>query len=470
MIDAGYTAVENKFIIDFLPDAPQKCAAVYLLGLTLSDSNGDDNSCATIAAKLDLTETEVLEAFRYWEELGLVTVLEDEPVQILYHTLRNRSGSVKKININKYAKFSDAMQAIITGRMITTAEYKQYYTFLEETTFQPEALLYIAKYCAELKGTSITYPYILTVARNQIVRGATTLATVSDNLNSQQKYDEDLKPVLKALHSNRSIDYNDRVLYEKWTKDYGFTLDTIIAVAKECRTGGMGRLDAKLSEYYRKGALSAKEIADYEEQKTRLFELARSVTKSIGVYYQSLDAVVDEYIVNWLRRGFDEETILAIAKYCFKSGIRTLAGVHSIMDKLYKNGVVDLNSLNGYLSSVAATDSVIQGILSRCGLDRHTTANDRLLFRTWTEDWNMPIDLVEYVADLSAGTASPMAYVNRILSDYKRNGVRSVAQAAEYKQAATVTAATIGGREIERRHYTDEEISALFTVLDETEE
>ena len=54
----------------------------------------------------------------------------------------------------------------------------------------------------------------------------------------------------------------------------------------------MPKLDGMLTEYYKKGALSVKEMQAYDEQKTKLYDLARAVNKTIGVYYQSLDPVV----------------------------------------------------------------------------------------------------------------------------------------------------------------------------------
>lgn len=471
LVDAGYTAVENKFFINYMPDAPDVRSAVYLLGLALSDSGGDDNSCQTIANKLNISAEEVMEAFAYWEELGVVTIVRGETPQIVYNSLTDSNGTLKKIKPGKYAKFSAEIQAVIEGRLITVNEYNAYYTFLEETTFDPEALVAVAKYCAELKGNSIAYQYILTVARNQIVRGATTLATVSDNLNSQQKYDDDLRILFKAMACKRNVDFNDRTLYEKWNKEYGFSLDVITSVAKNCKKGGMTKLDALLGEYYRKGALSAKEIEDYESEKTHLFELARDIAKSIGVYYQSLDSVVDEYVVPWLRKGYDDETLLAVAKYCFRSGIRTLAGLAAVVDKLYKNGVVNLAALDNYLSLLADTDEKIQLILAKCGLDRRVTPSDRMLYKTWTEDWSMPLELILYAAELSAGMGAPMSYVNRVLSDCKQNGVFTVEGAKALKAtknvAPAVAATAVIGKDLQRKRYTDEEISALFTALEE---
>ena len=293
--------------------------------------------------------------------------------------------------------------------MVTTTEFNEYYLFLENTTFEPEALLAVIKYCVALKGSDIKYPYILTVANNELRKGNTSLAVVAERLNCQQKYDEDLKLVFKALNVTRKFEHFDRENYDKWTRELGFTQDVIVNVAKKCKTGGMSKLDALLCEYYKRGANSLKEIENYEEQKNRLYTLAKEINKTVGVYYQSLDMVVDEYVTNWLRKGFDDETLIAVAKYCFKSGIRTLNGLASVIDKLHKKGVTTLATLDTYLAEIAQKDELVKTVLNKCGLDRKVNSNDRLLYKTWTEKWFMPQDVIEFVAEKAAGTNAPLS-------------------------------------------------------------
>ncbi len=469
LINEGVTTLDNKFILNYVPDAPDKCVAVYLLGLVISQSNGADNSCQTIAQKLDISEEEVMAAFRYWEELGLVHVTFDIPQQVIYLAVRDSASALKKIKPSKYAKFSREMQNVITGRMISPNEFDEYYVFLENTTFQPEALVAVAKYCVALKGSDINYRYVLTVARNQLLKGATTLAVVCDNLDNQQKYDDDLKLVFQALKLKRTFDYSDRERYEKWIKEFNFSLDVIVAVAKKLTS--MDKLDALLSEYYAKGALSVAEIENYEDQKDRLTTLAKEINRTIGVYYQNVSVVVDEYLTTWIRRGYDDQTLLAVAKYCFRSGIRTLAGLSSVLDKLYANGVTTVEALELYLAEALQKDQQIKQVLENAGLERNVTNNDRTLYRTWTSKWHMQHDLVCFAAQKSAGTTSPLAYLNRLLSNYKQAEVFSVEQAKAFADTTTATSsakkAVLG--EVKRADYTDEQLNALFTALD-TEE
>lgn len=474
LIDSGYTSVDNKFFINYLPDAPDMRSAVYLLGLALTESDGEDNSIDTICAKLNISQEAAIDAYRYWEELGLVRIYE-QPTRIVYLNVRDTASALKKVKPGKYAKFSKDMQAVISGRMITTNEYNEYYLFLENTTFEPSALVAVAKYCAEMKGNDINYQYILKVARSQMEKGANTLSTVSERLNCQQKYDDDLKLVFNALGTARKFDHQDRLFYEKWFKEMGFTQDVIVNVAKRCKSGGMTKLDSMLAEYYKRNALSVKEIDEYEKEKSRLFDIAKDVTRAIGVYYQNLDVVIEEYIVGWIQKGYDDETLLAVAKYCFRSGIRTLNGLASVLDKLYKNGITKLAALEQYLYSIAQKDEIIQSVLHKAGLDRKVTSNDRMLYKTWTDVWGIRQDAILYVAELSAGTNAPLAYINRILADCKNNGEVTLEQiknrkTIESKTASTTAKAVVGGKDMERRTYTDEQLTALFTALDETED
>lgn len=121
---------------------------------------------------------------------------------------------------------------MISGRMITVQEYNEYYIFLETSFFQPEALVAVAKHCAELKGSDIGYSYILTVARNLATSGYTSAAAVEEKLANHPKFNEDLTLVFKALGLRRKIEFEDRRAYEKWTTDFGFSPDTVLKVAK----------------------------------------------------------------------------------------------------------------------------------------------------------------------------------------------------------------------------------------------
>ncbi len=465
----GQTLVDNKFLVHYLPDAPDVTIKVYLLGLALANNQGN-NSIDDIAVKLDLSQQEVLDAFYYWEEQGLLYITATNPPQVVYTDNSASQSALKKIKPSKYSTFSAEIQRILAGRMISTSEYNEYYMFLENNLFQPEALLAIATYCTELKGNNIGYQYILTVAHNQLRQGATTLASVADNLATNSQYDSDLALISKALGARGKIDHEQREYMHKWTKHMGYTLDTLVHIAKDNKGANYAKLDRLVQEYYGKGAMSTTEISHYIAHKTQLYDTARLVTKSIGVYYQNLDIVVEEYISKWLLRGYDQDTLAMLSKYCFRSGIRTLAGLDATIDKMYKLGLTTSASIDNHLSQLLAVDKDIASLLDAMGLDRHVNSTDRAQYRTWTTQWNIPPELLQYASTKCTGATSPMQYLNKILSHYKANNITTIAQAESMTLVAATTADSSNTKYGYNQHqYTDQELSALLSDLDTVE-
>ena len=69
----NYTIIDNIFINDYLPSAPEYCVKVYLYGLSLcSNPKSADNALDSMAKVLHLTEQELQDAFLYWQNAGLV--------------------------------------------------------------------------------------------------------------------------------------------------------------------------------------------------------------------------------------------------------------------------------------------------------------------------------------------------------------------------------------------------------------
>jgi DNA replication protein DnaD len=468
LVTDGFTAVDNKFLLNYLADAPNKCVAVYLTGLMLADISGADNSPATIASKLSMEEAEVKDAYFYWQELGLVHIVETTPYEVVYLSVRDSYSVLKKIKHNKYETFAREIQRVIDGRLISTTEYNEYYLFLENTTFEWRALIAVAEYCKELKGNNISYQYILTVCRNNMMKGATTLAAVKENLSSQSKFDPDLKIVFAALKLARRFEYDDREKYEKWTRDFGFTLDTIAAVAKTVKTGGVTTLDNRLCEYFRAGVLSTAEIDSYTAEKLKLYDLAKAVTKNIGVYYQSLDAVIEEYIAPWKRWGFDDDALYVVSKYCFKNGTRTLAGLNDIIARFYKLGITTTDAIDSYITTVAKTDAEIQEILDILGIVRKVNSADRKLFTTWVSGWGLSVELIKHGAQQALGAFNGIQYLNKVLLNYKNSNITTVEQAAKLP-AVAATVAPKKATEIEKHSYTDEQLNAMLNTLSDVD-
>ena len=463
------TPVDNLFINEFLPYAPAECVKVYLYGLyKCTNSSSYDNTIENFAKVLNLTEEEVEDAFLYWQDEGLVQVLNTCPIEIRFMPLKNVINNTKKYKPEEFSTFNRQVQEILEGRQITPTEYDEYYYLLKTMHFQPEALLMIIKFCTQIKGANVGYKYIVTVAKNWANEGITTTKSVEERLFTYEQAGSDLEKLLKICGAKRNATLEEREMFLKWTKELGFNYNTIEYVAKLLKPTKVNfeKLDARLLKYYEMKKLSIKEIEDYEKEKSEMYTLAREINKKMGLYYENLEPVVENYVSKWLNLGHNSTSLLALADYCFKNSIRTLEGLDSTVLKLYKLGIVSMEAIEEYMQELISLDKEIKEILEKLGISRMVTNQDRTYYKTWKQDWNLSSELIALGVEMSAGKFQPLQYLNKLLSNWHTNSVKTLDEAKNYiipEKTPEKVSKNKG------RSYKKEELDALFDSLEEIE-
>ncbi len=468
------TIVDNTFIEDYLPQASGEQVRIYLWGLYLCSNPSLKSSLSSIdsfSESLGISQNDVMDAFKFWQEMGLVQILDTNPPEIQYMPVKN-AISKKKFKADKYEQFNLSVQNTISGRMITPNEFSEYYTLIETYHMNPEALLMIVKYCTDLKGNNVGYNYVLAVAKNWANEGILTFSQVEEKLQQLSDTETKLKEVLKALKLLRKPSLEEKQKYIKWTKDLDFCDEAILFVAHHITKGGFEKLDQKLTKYYEQHLMSKKEIEEYEAHKTSLYDLAKEINKLIGVYYENVDNVVESYINPWLMRGYDENSLKLLASFCFKNNVRSLQGMDSVIQKYYKNGLTTTQSILQHMEKARLQDEKIKRILEKATLIRNVTSWDRDFYKTWTYSWNMPQDVIEYAATLSADKAQPMQYINKILSNWFEQKIKTLDEAKIVGELYKTGAGVDGKKDtsiIHDRKYSEDEIKSLISDIDEIE-
>ena len=161
--------------------------------------------------------------------------------------------------------------------------------------------------------------------------------------------------------------------------------------------------------------------------------------------------------------GFDVETLKMVADNCFKSSIKTLEGFNSILNKLFRLGIVNLESYLQYLSDSLAVDDKIKKILVELNLTRNVNSMDRNFYSIWTNEWKFGDDVILYGASLSKDKANAMQYLNKLLSNWNGQGVKTL------KQAQGSKVEIVENKSYIRNDYTKEQINSLISNLDEVE-
>lgn len=465
----SFTLVDNLFINEHLPHCSEKQLKVYLYGLYMCSMPERMNSIDEMCATLGVTEAELLAIYTDFEDAGLCRVVSRNPLEVAYCSLKRAMQPPKKYKSEKWNDFNRELQELFHERMLTPNEYNEYYAFLDSVKMDRDAMLMIARYCIELKGESVRYPYILTVARNWANEGVRTVADVENKLNEYEAQSEDMRAVLAALGRKGGAELEEKQMLTKWTRSWGFTLPAVLEAAKSLKGGkSFRKLDSRLDEFYRMSVFTAEDMRDYNARREHLTDLAVRINKTIGVFYGSVDHILEVYTSPWLEKGFSEEALLTVAHYCFLSGIRTLEGMNGVVDKFYSQGLLTVDAINAFIGEQVEQDERIKKIVEATGRERGVTASDRNYYRTWSAAWGFADDVILYAAELSAGRSYPVSAINRLLSEWKAQGVSSLEDAK--RVGNTPSPRPSSSKNFEERDYTDEQIKSVMINIDDLED
>ena len=465
----SFTLVDNLFINEHLPHCSEKQLKVYLYGLYMCSMPERMNSLDEMCATLGVTEAELLAIYTDFEDAGICRVVSKNPLEVAYCSLKRAMQPPKKYKSEKWNDFNRELQELFHERMLTPNEYNEYYAFLDSVKMDRDAMLMIARYCIELKGESVRYPYILTVARNWANEGVRTVADVENKLNEYEAQSEDMRAVLAALGRKGGAELEEKQMLTKWTRSWGFTLPAVLEAAKSLKGGkSFRKLDSRLDEFYRMSVFTAEDMRDYNARRDHLTDLAVRINKTIGVFYGSVDHILEVYTSPWLEKGFSEEALLTVAHYCFLSGIRTLEGMNGVVDKFYSQGLLTVDAINAFIGEQVEQDERIKKIVEATGRERGVTASDRNYYRTWSAAWGFADDVILYAAELSAGRSYPVSAINRLLSEWKAQGVSALEDAK--RVGNTPSPRPSSSKNFEERDYTDEQIKSVMINIDDLED
>lgn len=470
MLANNSTAVDNIFINNYLPYADSNYVKVYLYGLyKCQDSNSRDNTLENFSNELNLSQEEIEKAFYYWQEQGLVQILNVIPFEVRYLPISDVLNNTKKYNAKKYESFNAQAQEILCGRMITPNEYREYYDIIERLHMEKEALLMIINYCVNVKGNNVGYAYITTIAKDWANQKITTAKQVEERLIEFENLQTGIEYLFKLMGLKRLPNIEERTLYQKWTQQ-GFDDEVLNYVAKKIKSKNKASfqyMDNVLDKYYANKLFSVNEIELFEEEKAKSMQIARSLTKNLGLYYENLEPVVDNYIFNWINLGFSEKMLEEISNYCFKTNVRTLEGMNKVLEKFHKLGILTEKSLAEYFNEVLSVDKKIKELLENIGLSRNVNQFDRDKYKIWKEVWKLPDDVIDYTCTLAVGKEQPMQYLSSILSTFHDKNIKTVEDA---KNSFNILSKTENKSNFSTgRTYSKEEMNALFQSIEEIE-
>lgn len=291
--------IELNFINKYLPQANPTHVMVYIYALGLCYSNKTSDN-ASIAEALDILESDVIKAWKYWVKVGLISLGEDGTVTFLSthsepslekeakpeEPVRPQTKAVKvqevvtatkrdismeeitaKMGLDK--TFSDTlkMAQLIWQKPLTQSEIKSLYSVLEWYSFSYEVLLMLLEYCAVDEKTK-NIKYMEAVAEAWANDGITTVKMAEKVLRKKEKERTMIKKCSQMFSLGRAFSDKEVEYISEWANTMGMS-EAMIKEAYARTTINTGKLSFQymnkiLSSWAKEGIKTLAALKDAE--------------------------------------------------------------------------------------------------------------------------------------------------------------------------------------------------------------
>ena len=292
-MDLGDTPIENIFINDFMPMANGTYVKVYLLGYKYAydkDSKIEVNN-NTIAKHLNIPLIDVLNAWDFWEEKGIIEKIPNNTED--KHDYKIKFLSLKQLYIKNNYKAIDIRENIkdetytcsvedliganqipeinkmfnsidyIIRRQLVPNEKKKILEWIHNYNMNPDIIEKAFFYGVEKKGQR-NVNYIGGIIRNWYDQGITNVEALQEHLQESNERFYRYEKVMKYLgYGNRMASAGEMKVIDKWFEEYNFSMEIVLKGcenSKKTSNPSINYIDGILTSWYHKGIKTLEDI------------------------------------------------------------------------------------------------------------------------------------------------------------------------------------------------------------------
>ncbi|HZK34332.1 MAG TPA: DnaD domain protein [Bacillota bacterium] len=482
------TPVENLFLHEFMLKAPGDFVKVYLFGL-MQCYNPDctQNTIEAFSHALGLEISDVENAFRYWERQGVLELCKDseDKLSIKFHNIKDllyNKGLDTEKSVYKYRDFNQNLQHIFDTRLLSPQEYLRVYDWIEVLNLPQEVVLMMVRFYVTRKSSKISINYLDKVAQSWAKDGIDTLQKAEDYIQSNDDRFKNTVTVLKYLGIYRSPSKAELDMCNKWTNSWGFEMGAILAAAQQTtkvHTPNFAYLDKILYNLHSKGYTSRRAIETHLDTREGANDKLKEVYRQLG--YKN-NAPTPEHLSmykEWIEVcKIEHGVILLAARQCVRKKTNSFESLDNLLREWLKNGLVTEPDINTYLNKRKLLDNEIMAVFERAGDTGKIAMRDRKLYKQWSEEWKMPFELILLAAEYSTMAKQKMPYINKILSSWHANniktlkGARADQEAHVQKQTGSASKGKATKKQLDfnkfpQHTYSDEDLEQLFDNIED---
>lgn len=474
------TPVDNMFITEYMLRAPGDYVKVYLYALMLCAHPSERMSNASMARDLDMTEEDVVRAFKYWARCGLARQTGDNPPAYALRSAKQVAMSRVQSPAEQlyHREFTEEVRRILGDRILTTSDYQTIFDWTDVLELPEEVVLMLLQTEMKQSGGRVSIQIANRHAEEWAKSGIRTVEDVEKIVLLGKEREQQLRRLLARLGQHRAPSEDEKEMYRKWLDDWGFAPDAVLEACRETTKGTptMAYLDGILKRQHASGRHAAGDLEAGMAKEKQERDFARQVLSTLGRTGITPTQEDLGMIEGWRAQGMSDELILLAAKTAHRrSSGGSLEETGDVLARWRGKGLLTAEAVRGETERVRQMNAALREIYDAAGLDKRPGAADRSLLSGWQQAGHSR-ELILLAAAYAKNHPSPMAAADRILSDWQRAGITDVKGAQREHEAHRGAVTSRGNSQAERRgdylqrSYTEADFRAMEVNLDEEDE
>lgn len=460
----GAMPLDHLFIQDYLPGAKGDYVRVYIYGLYLSQHPQPDMGLEELARELGMETAEVEAALRYWERRRLVSRLSDNPPEYLFRTAAQVSlaGGPALETDGAYVAFTEDVYALFGDRRkVRPADIALCWEWVQDMGLSQETVLMLLAHMISVRGIQFSFKAAQTEAVRMSEEKVRTPEDAEAYFAHSRSVQDGARAVLRHMGKKRLPAQPEMDLYRKWIDEWGLTQEAVIAACAEMNNGdpSFGYLDAILKGIReragqaggRSGSDIARQLSEEKEENRELRAFAHSLgfRSATPMLRKTYDRLCGQY---------GAEIVRLVADETYRAG-GDLDKAELTMERLHAQGMTTLEAVQAYFAEAHRLNAALAPILERCGQRGAPTVGDRTLYTKWVNEWGFSEEMLLLAAGHARSYARKLPTIDKILADWRKNGVTAPEQAAQYKPAFD-TGKKVSAQQYTQRQYTESELES----------
>lgn len=291
-----FTFVSNVFIDKYMPKARGEYVKIYLLGLKYMLNGEFGASSSIIASNLNLLESDVLNAWIYWNEVGVIKLIQMDnngnyTIEFLDLTVSEENSEINLLEQLDNNSIKEMLQDIekFLGRPLSSKEMTMYLSWQKDFNFSPEIILLLIQYCVSKGKTDCRY--IEKIAISWHDKNIRNIEDAQTFIKQREDKWVKIKKILTYLGmQNNEVMKPQQDLITKWINTYKFPLEIIYRACDICfqriNKADFKYIDGILNSWFKDGISSLEDI-EKNRKKTQSYYKGKTVSKgSFGNYEQ----------------------------------------------------------------------------------------------------------------------------------------------------------------------------------------